>query len=489
MRRLFDAFDLSNWNDTSAPALAARRRVIDNSNAFLGPFLNLWIIFGVIVGIISWTSLLQAWHTPVVMIFSGVAARFAVYRGFLKTARWLFIAPLILIILCLPPFINGVRTPLLANIPTLLVLTGWMMGRRTMVLIALIFSVSLTIMWLSESTGWWRMSMPLRNPEVWFRAFILDLIFCTITMTSLIGNFQAELRRRFSLESRLSSVLKFSETVIQRSPLPMCVFGSSGKCIEANKAYAELFEISREAVLGKPFHDLPLAGAANDYVEALEGRASRQCELRAWTNAGKEIWLDLRFLPFEIDEQSNLLVQCIDLTERKRLSAELEALAFNDSLTGLANRRLFFDRLDQALARCRRNGSWGTVLLLDLDRFKELNDSYGHEAGDKLLVEIANRLRSNVRATDTVARLGGDEFVILLEEIGENGAEADARAIEVAEMLGRRLSEAYDLEGAKFLGSASIGSASFDGAAEEDAASILRRADSSMYAAKKKSDI
>jgi diguanylate cyclase (GGDEF)-like protein len=172
-------------------------------------------------------------------------------------------------------------------------------------------------------------------------------------------------------------------------------------------------------------------------------------------------------------------------TRLSSLNAELEALAFTDSLTGLANRRLFFDRLDQALVRTRRKRCWGGVLLLDLNRFKELNDTYGHEAGDSLLVEVASRLQANVRASDTVARLGGDEFVILLEDIGFGAAEATANAAEVVAKLQRSLLEPYDLNGARFLGSASIGYAIFDAEPDDDAVLILRRADSSMYELKR----
>lgn len=486
MRRFFDAFDLSSGSDTSAPAIAARKRVIDSSNAFLGPFLNLWLLLSVIVCVVSWYRVPHTWYVPVTILIAGSAARYAVYRGALLAARWIFILPLILMILSVPPFINGIRTPLLATIPSLIILVGWMMGRRLMAFIGLLFAVALIAMWYVESVGWWEPPSPMREPEVWLRAFLLDLVYCIVTVAALIGNYQSELRRRFSLESRLSSVLKFSDTVIQRSPLPMCVFGASGKCVEVNDAYIALFETSRDRVLGVEFENLPLSGTVKDYSEAQESGAPRQLEFKALTSLGAAVWLDLRFLPFKIDDQSNLLVQCIDLTERKRMTAELEALAFNDSLTGLANRRLFFDRLDRALGRTRRHRDWGAVFLIDLDRFKELNDAHGHEAGDKLLVEVADRLRSGVRSTDTVARLGGDEFVLLFEEIGDDAEKATSHALELSTMLRRRLSDPYDLEKSTFLVSASIGFALFDGAEGGDAASILRKADASMYAAKKR---
>lgn len=484
--RLFDAFDLSRRNDKSPSTIAARNRVIDSSNAFLRPFLNLWLVLSVLVGIVSWLRMPQAWYVTAIMMFSGSVARYAVHRGQLPAARWLFLLPLVFLLLIAPPFINGVRTPILVNISSLIILSGWMMGRRVMTFLSLAFAITLMAMWSVEATAFWEMPAPLRDPEVWLRAFLLDLICCTVTVAALIGNYQAELRHRFSLESRLSSVLKFSDTVIQRSPLPMSVYDASGKCIQINEAYQRLFDISRENVLGKNFSELPFSESTNDYLESVRTRTSRQSELRTFTSTENAIWLDLRFLPFEIDGQVNLLVQCIDLTEQKRLNSELEALAFNDSLTGLPNRRLFFDRLDRAIDRRRRDEDHGAVLLLDLDRFKELNDTYGHEVGDKLLIEVADRLRSNVRSTDTVARLGGDEFVLILEGVGDDVADATDHVTRVISTLQLRLSEPYDLGGARFLGSASIGFALFEGTEEEDAAFLLRKADASMYAAKKR---
>ena len=96
-------------------------------------------------------------------------------------------------------------------------------------------------------------------------------------------------------------------------------------------------------------------------------------------------------MPFAREGQRYLLAHFIDLTERHRATQELQQLAFHDSLTGLANRRLFFEHLRHAMERCRRSGEWGAVLMLDLNRFKQLNDQHGHEAGDHLLVEGARR--------------------------------------------------------------------------------------------------
>jgi diguanylate cyclase (GGDEF)-like protein/PAS domain S-box-containing protein len=164
--------------------------------------------------------------------------------------------------------------------------------------------------------------------------------------------------------------------------------------------------------------------------------------------------------------------------ERKRLHARLEYAAQYDGLTGLANRTLLFDRLKTALARARRSGDRLALLYLDLDGFKQVNDSLGHAVGDLLLQEVARRLQGALRAADTAARVGGDEFVVLLENI-----RWPEQAAQVAEKVRRELSLPVSLPGGSLAIAPSIGIAVYpeDGEVE---AELLRRADEAMYAAK-----
>jgi diguanylate cyclase (GGDEF)-like protein/PAS domain S-box-containing protein len=170
-----------------------------------------------------------------------------------------------------------------------------------------------------------------------------------------------------------------------------------------------------------------------------------------------------------------------DVTERRALERELEHQAFHDRLTGLANRALFRDRLEHALARRNRNQHPVAVLLLDLDDFKVVNDSLGHAAGDRLLVMVADRLRGRLRASDTIARLGGDEFAVLLDE----PAAAD-EATRVAGRLIEALAAPYQLDGRELFVRASIGVA-LAARAGQPADELLRDADMAMYAAKARS--
>ena len=172
-----------------------------------------------------------------------------------------------------------------------------------------------------------------------------------------------------------------------------------------------------------------------------------------------------------------------DLTERKQAEQRIYELANFDHLTGLPNRRLLVEELDKALARSRRSGCFGAVIFLDLDNFKLLNDTMGHDFGDMLLRQVAERLRHTVRHCDQLARLGGDEFVLVLEDLAEESREAVSEAQHVVEKLQSSLAQPYYLDGRLFLSTPSMGVALFDGGAT-DLETILKQADLAMYRAK-----
>ncbi len=166
-----------------------------------------------------------------------------------------------------------------------------------------------------------------------------------------------------------------------------------------------------------------------------------------------------------------------DVTDHNRLLDELEHQAFHDSLTGLANRSLLRDRLEHALARSRRTGITVAVLFCDLDGFKMINDTLGHDMGDLLLVEVGRRFEQGLREGDTAARIGGDEFAIVLDEAGSHDA------VDLAQRLLDTVREPFVIDGTEILVRASIGIA--DSAADAlDADELLCRADIAMYAAK-----
>ena len=172
-----------------------------------------------------------------------------------------------------------------------------------------------------------------------------------------------------------------------------------------------------------------------------------------------------------------------DVTERKRAEAQIERLAFYDPLTGLCNRRLFHERLTQAMATSARNQQWGAVCFIDLDNFKDLNDTQGHDQGDLLLQQVGRRLQEAVREQDTVGRLGGDEFVVLLEAMGPDEDLAALYANTVGQKLLQALTAPYDLRSGPQHNTPSIGITLFRDH-EERVEDILKRADLAMYQSK-----
>ena len=169
-----------------------------------------------------------------------------------------------------------------------------------------------------------------------------------------------------------------------------------------------------------------------------------------------------------------------DVTHRVALEEQLVHRAFHDELTGLANRALFTNRVEQALLRATRAAQRTAVLFLDLDDFKEINDSLGHAAGDSLLMQGADRLRACLRAGDTAARLGGDEFAVLLEGCQDSGEEA----MQVAERIANAFARPFELDEREVFSTASIGIAISSGSEAGD--DLLRNADLAMYLAKKR---
>ncbi len=178
--------------------------------------------------------------------------------------------------------------------------------------------------------------------------------------------------------------------------------------------------------------------------------------------------------------EGGIVIVYHDVTELRQASAEIEILAFYDPLTGLPNRRLLLDRLQQAAAALARSGHQGAVLFLDLDHFKVLNDTQGHDMGDQLLRQVAQRLKAAVRDSDTVARLGGDEFVVMLTDLSPDREEAAAQAQRVGEKVLHNLHQPYHLDAHVHHSSCSIGATLFGGA-EQSATELLRQADIAMY--------
>lgn len=282
-------------------------------------------------------------------------------------------------------------------------------------------------------------------------------------VTHFIG-LQQDITREHELEQRLTAERDRMVAIIEASPAGLVVLNDEGRVRFANPAAEQLLARSRETLVGADFGvPVPSAEPAELGILRPDGRigVAEFTVIRSnWD--GEPAWLGMLY----------------DVTARKEAEEEVSEMAHTDHLTGLANRVRLRERLKIAKAQARRTGELFALLMLDLDRFKQVNDSMGHPAGDHLLQDVAARLESVVRARDTVARLGGDEFAILAE-----GVDSADGAMMVADKVLATFAEPFEIDEYSILVGASVGIALLP-QDSTDVDSLLSLADMAMFAAK-----
>lgn len=278
------------------------------------------------------------------------------------------------------------------------------------------------------------------------------------------------------------------KAVFDASPDALLISDEHGKIVMANRQVTPLLGYTADELIGKCINDLmPERQRAThsaqraEYIGSPSARPMGQgLEIKARRKDGSEFPVEVS-LSHIAEGQSMLVASAMrDVTARKEMEKELRNLAFVDAMTRLPNRRKLIDRLSQALLISKRHNTHGALLFLDLNKFKQLNDTHGHEAGDRLLCEVARRLKQVTREIDTVARFGGDEFVILLEGLNQDHSKAMDQANRVAEKIRQSLAAEYVIGDIRYCISASIGIAIFIGD-ETDPEQVIKNADTAMY--------
>ena len=277
---------------------------------------------------------------------------------------------------------------------------------------------------------------------------------------------------------------------VEQSPEIIAISDLNANIEYVNESFVRLIGYGREEIIGKNLAILQTGKTPASTYDAiwttLSAGKTWQGELYTRRKDGSEFIEHAIISPIRQPDGriTNYVSIFEDITEKKRAEAEIHRLAFYDTLTGLPNRALLLDRLQQALASSARSKRGGAVLFIDLDNFKALNDTLGHEFGDALLQQVAQRLLCCIREGDTVARLGGDEYVIILEDLSARQLEAAAQTRAIGEKMLHELGQAFYPGNHEHHCTASIGSTLFNNhtSSTED---LLKQADIAMYQSKK----
>lgn len=309
-----------------------------------------------------------------------------------------------------------------------------------------------------------------------------------------IVSLRAREERRKAVEALAETEERF-RSLSSSAQDPVIMIDERGAITYWNSAAERVFGYPGDAVLGKNLYQTIFPGRCwkdgdgglRQFSHAENGAAAGTVvEISARRADGSEFPAELSTGTVSVRGETGAVVVVRDITERKSYQEQLEHRATHDPLTGLPNRVLLKDRIEQAIAHGRRHGSEVAVMLVDLDRFKNVNDSMGHQVGDVLLQEVAHRLEECLRGTDTVARfdggtvarLGGDEFALVLSEMAD-----DERLSTVIQRVLAEISRPHEIQGREFVATCSIGISLYPGDGD-DVDTLLRNADAALYQAK-----
>ena len=326
-----------------------------------------------------------------------------------------------------------------------------------------------------EKTGYFSELWPHEAKELWMRC----LLVCGILLFGLFAQFT------INRQERVRQQLLLAGAVLKNSNDAILVTDADFRSVDVNPAFERTTGYSRDEVLGKNLRLLSFSEHDDEFYRVFRQQLTRtggwEGEINDRRKSGEVYpkWMSVTTIHGMEGEVGHYVASFRDISEIKATEKRLEHLAHYDPLSGLPNRSLLIVRLEQALSLAHRNHWMLAVIFIDLDNFKEVNDSLGHSTGDRLLTEVGKRLLDCVRESDTVARLGGDEFVIVLDNVANSGVVSEV-LVKLKDILGRPVS----LDGYELFVTASMGISLYpeDG---QDPEVLLRNADSAMYYVKR----
>jgi diguanylate cyclase (GGDEF)-like protein/PAS domain S-box-containing protein len=326
-----------------------------------------------------------------------------------------------------------------------------------------------------------------------------SLVHVSVTLSPIVDGFgnivraskvAHEITERKRFEKNLWERTAVLQVFAEWAPTSIAMFDHEMRYLAASRQWRNDLGLQDRNIVGLSHYDL-----VPDFPErqkevhrrCLAGATERSEEDYFVSEDGTGVWLRWEVRPWSYPDGKlgGILIWTQDITASKAINDAVSRMALTDPLTGLPNRRLLMDRLTIAMLSSERTGKEGAVLLVDVDHFKQVNDSLGHDAGDSLLQQVAARLSSSVRACDTVARLGGDEFVVVLGDLHEKSETARAQTLQVGKKIVAKFNEPFALASQDHRCTVSIGAALF-GTQKQSADEVIKRADQALYLAKAK---
>lgn len=304
-----------------------------------------------------------------------------------------------------------------------------------------------------------------------------------------VGQMSVEINKMLAEIEQREQELRIAAVAFE-SQEGMLVADANEIILRVNHAFSKITGYSAEEVIGKTSRILQYGLQDEAFFanirEIVREAGTWQGEIQSRRKNGDVYpeWLTVTVVKGQAGDVTHFVATMVDITERKAAEEKITQLAFYDALTMLPNRRLLLERLSQRLVSGGRNGRFGALMFIDLDKFKTLNDTLGHDIGDLLLQQVGQRLLNSVREADTVSRIGGDEFIVLLDDLSGDINEAGQYAKTLGEAVLTTLSRSYQLAEHEYRCTASIGMTLFSDD-QFTTGEIMKRADAAMYQAKR----